>query len=73
MVRRCVTVILLLTAASYGNAVAQGATVYERPNWFVGYVANAPHMLLGGTVAALPPGLVGARTPGITHPSRPLL
>lgn len=59
MVRRSAILVLITFATSYGHAVAQGATVYERPSWFIGYVANAPHLLLGATVAALPPALGG--------------
>lgn len=59
MVRSFVTLLVLMAAASSGNAVAQAGSLYERPTWFVGYVANAPHLLLGGTVAALPPRLGG--------------
>lgn len=52
---------LLILAASHSPAFAQSGPepVYDQPHWFVGYVANAPQLLLGGTVAALPPGLGG--------------
>lgn len=54
-------VILFMLAALPATAVAQAgpASIYERPSWFIGYVANAPHLLLGGTVAAIPPALGG--------------
>lgn len=61
MVRRSAAITLLILAASHGNAVAQAGPgpVFERPDWFIGYVANAPHLLLGGAVAALPDALGG--------------
>lgn len=61
MVRRSAAATLLLLAACHSNAWAQQGLepVYEQPHWFVGYVANAPQMLLGGTVAALPAALGG--------------
>lgn len=61
MVIRSAAITLLLLAASHGNVVAQvgPGPVFERPTWLVGYVANAPHLLLGGTVAVLPDALGG--------------
>lgn len=61
MLHRSATLALFILAASHGNAVAQmgPGAAFERPTWFIGYVANAPHLLLGGTVAALPDRLGG--------------
>lgn len=60
-IRPLAAAVLLATAAT---ADAVGAQVglglaYERPRFMVGYVANAPELMLGGMVAVLPPFLGG--------------
>lgn len=52
---------LLAFSAAPGVLTAQAGpgSGYERPRILVGYVANAPDVLLGGMVAVLPPFLDG--------------
>lgn len=60
LVRRIAAIALLLAASGHANVAGQGLEpVYERPQWMIGYVANAPHMLLGGGVVAMPTAMGG--------------